>query len=44
MIPNCLFGLLDLRDEILAYGSGQVILFKENGKIVKSLFFEVKNL
>ena len=43
MTPDCLFGLLDLGDEILAYGSGQVILFKENGKIVKSLFFEVKN-
>ena len=41
--PNCLYGLLDLGDEILAYGSGQAILFKENGKVVKSLFFEVKN-
>ena len=41
--PNCLYGLLDLGDEILAYGSSQAILFKENGKVVKSLFFEVKN-
>jgi len=44
MTPNCLYGLLDLGDEILAYGSGQVVLFKENGEIIKSLFFEVKTL